>query len=123
GEFVGEQFLHAALIHDQPENIRGRSTNLQSVASAFNSYRCRRAESPRTAFPARNKAASIFAAHNESCFFHARNNHDASRLIVQVARDALVGLLHNFSKREHGIFESLVRSSFTLLRLRLRCSE
>src|SRR5215469_15269919 len=78
GKFVGEQFLHPSVIHNEHKDIGRRASNLQSIPSALNSYSSGRSKRARFTTPTRNKPSTVFAPDDESSLLNAWNNHDAA---------------------------------------------
>ena len=91
--------LHSAIVHHEQNNIRLRSANLKPETPTFRPHRSRGAPACAIVATAYRESAAFLRAENESGLFHARNDHDAMRLIDQILGDAFIGSPHHVGQR------------------------
>src|SRR5665213_4634000 len=90
---------HSAVVHDQQDDIRFRSTNLKTETTTFHADSGGGAPTRAIVLPARGETTTIFRADNKPGLLHPRHDDHAMGLIEQILRDTLIGSMHHIDDR------------------------
>src|SRR3954454_15498351 len=76
-ELAGKQFVRAALVHDQHDEIGLRASYLETDTTAFDTHGCRSGPSRRALIAAGEVALAVLASEDKGGGLQSRHNHDA----------------------------------------------
>src|SRR5262249_5047671 len=106
-EFVGEQVVHALLVHDHQHQVNPFGAELRAPASAGHGKE--RGSTPAISSTAGSNTLAVLGAENEAAFYQVGDNGDALGAIDHLFRDALVGRIHDFGENLAGCLQTLSR--------------
>jgi len=106
--------LHPAVVHDQQDDVRLGSTNLEPDAAPFDTHGGRSAPARSTVLAAYRETASILCAENESSLLHAGDDHYAVGLVEEILGDAFVVSMHHFGQRVGGGIQPVIDLDFSI---------